>query len=134
MTKQRKLIINTLDKSTKEIFTVKELTDKLKNKDISQSAVYRNISFLEQEGLLCRVSNEKNNEILYRYINNKTCNNIIHLVCDNCNNALHLNNEITELISNNAIKEYGFEVNNHTTSIKGTCKSCMNSKNKRRYK
>ena len=125
-TEKRKTLINLISKNNNEIFTANQLVEILKDANISKSAIYRNLNYLEKEEIICRVSNINSKEILYRYTDNKTCSNIIHLICDNCNKTLHLDDETSKLISDLSDKNYGFKVNKKSSTIKGICKDCEN--------
>ncbi len=128
LTDQRKILSNFFKNNLHETFSVKQLEKQLGSKGISKSAIYRNLSIMEQEGVLCRVANDGNRELLYQYIDPESCCGIIHLICDKCNETHHLNRHISEMIAGLALENFGFKVSKHKAVIYGTCENCSQIK------
>ncbi len=80
---------------------------------------------MAREGLLRRVANESTKEALYQYIDPLNCLGVIHLVCEKCSKTHHLNRHVSELVTNMALDDFGFDVNQHKAIIYGLCKNCL---------
>lgn len=68
LTRQRKRLLEYLSKHTDEQISARQIAEDLAADQISISAVYRNISALEEEGLLKRSVREGTREVFYQYI------------------------------------------------------------------
>lgn len=68
LTRQRKRLLAYLSEHTDEQMTARQIADALAADNISISAVYRNLSALEEEGLLKRSVREGTREVFYQYI------------------------------------------------------------------
>ncbi len=130
-TDQRKILFSFFKENIHESFSVKQLELILGNEGISRSAIYRNIALLEDEGVLCRVANDKNRETLYQYIDPDKCSGVIHLKCDRCTATHHLNKYASEMISGLALENFGFIVNTQKAVIYGLCENCSQIQNKK---
>ena len=64
--------------------TARQIADALAADNISISAVYRNLSALEEEGLLKRSVREGTREVFYQYIAAEECKDSLHLSCRVC--------------------------------------------------
>ena len=65
LTKQRRILLNYLSEHADEMLSAKEIADSLADQGISVSAVYRNLSALEEEKLIHRVNIGATREIFY---------------------------------------------------------------------
>lgn len=68
LTRQRKQLLEYLSEHTDEQMTARQIADALTAESISISAVYRNLSALEEEGILKRSIRENTREVYYQYI------------------------------------------------------------------
>ena len=68
LTRQRKRLLEYLSEHTDEQISARQIAEDLAADQISISAVYRNISALEEEGLLKRSVREGTREVFYQYI------------------------------------------------------------------
>ena len=68
LTRQRKRLLKYLSEHTDEQISARQIAEDLAADQISISAVYRNISALEEEGLLKRSVREGTREVFYQYI------------------------------------------------------------------
>ena len=68
LTRQRKQLLKYLSEHTDEQMTARQIADALTAESISISAVYRNLSALEEEGILKRSIRENTREVYYQYI------------------------------------------------------------------
>ena len=89
-TKQRNLLMDFLAAHPDEEFTAREIAGALSEQGISQSAVYRNLADLEEEGLLKRRTRPGGRENHFRYLGNTHCAEALHLSCKVCGRTIHL--------------------------------------------
>ncbi len=107
-----------------ESFSARQIAEKLKDDDVSVSAIYRNLSSMEKDGLLCRVTNTANREALYQYIDPDVCVGVVHLICDNCSATYHLDRNVSKMMCSMALDSFGFSVNKQKAVIYGLCNNC----------
>lgn len=79
LTRQRKRLLEYLSEHTDEQISARQIAEDLAADQISISAVYRNISALEEEGLLKRSVREGTREVFYQYIASEACKDSLHL-------------------------------------------------------
>lgn len=122
-TEQRTILLNFLKSHPDKMFTTKQIEEALAQKNISRSAVYRNIAILESENKIKRCAKNGNREVFYQFFDLQSCKSHIHLSCTECGEIFHLETEITNNIENIVQKE-GFQINKTETILYGTCKNC----------
>ncbi|MBP5294449.1 MAG: transcriptional repressor [Lachnospiraceae bacterium] len=123
-TKQRALLMDYLAAHPDEEFTAGEIASALEPQGISKSAVYRNLSELEEEGLLKRRTLPGSREIHYRYLGNEHCAESLHLSCKVCGRTIHMSNQETEFFVRTIAANDRFELDRHETVLYGTCRKC----------
>ncbi len=123
-TKQRETLSEYLKHHHDKLFTAEELCEKMNNKDISKSAVYRNLAELEKQGKVQKATQNGSRKAYYQYLDNDKCKDHIHLACIHCGKTQHLNCEETKLIADSVKSNANFFVNNENTIIYGLCKNC----------
>ena len=89
-TKQRKLLLAYLSEHADEILPTGRIVETLAGKEISASAIYRNLSELEQEGKLRRSSKPGSQEVFYRFTGAESCQGHLHLRCLQCGKTVHM--------------------------------------------
>ncbi len=124
-TEQRALLLSFLTENPDKTFSAKEIAQALAGKNISKSSVYRNLSELEAEKKIKRVSKAGTNEAFYQFYDNNSCRQHIHLSCTKCGKIFHLESEQTEKLVNEVESLDGFEINRGETTLYGTCKDCL---------
>ena len=119
MTKQRKALLAFLSEHADEELTAKQLETALSGEGISISAVYRNLSDLEKEGKIRRVSKSGTREVYYLYTDSDSCKDCLHLSCEKCGRTYHMNmpGQSDE-----------FKIDKANTVLYGVCKSCRKNK------
>ncbi|MFV0313565.1 MAG: Fur family transcriptional regulator [Anaerotignum sp.] len=123
-TMQRKILSEFLKSNPDVPFSAKELREHLPNCNISLSAIYRNLAFLEADGVISRFTKEGSRESHFQYVNTETCRNSIHLICTICNQTFHMEpNEMKRTVKM-LQKRHDFLLNNTKTIFYGTCKHC----------
>ena len=91
---------------------------------ISISAVYRNLSALEEEGILKRSIRENTREVYYQYIAAEGCKDSLHLSCRVCGKSIHLGEKETEQLLHSTLESTGFQIDKTETILYGVCADC----------
>ncbi len=124
-TEQRNCLLSFLSENHDKTFSAKEIVSSLADKNISKSSVYRNLSELEAEQKIKRVTKAGTNEAYYQFFDNSECKNHIHLSCTKCGKIFHLESEQTEKLVSEVEEADGFEVSKSETTLYGVCKECV---------
>ena len=124
LTKQRKRLLTYLSEHTDEQMTVRQIADGLAADQISVSAVYRNLSALEEEGLLKRSVREGTREAFYQYLASEECKDSLHLSCRICGRSIHLGKWETEQLLQSTLESTGFQIDKSETILYGVCANC----------
>lgn len=124
LTRQRKRLLAYLSEHTDEQMTARQIADALAKDNISISAVYRNLSALEEEGLLKRSVREGTREVFYQYIAAEECKDSLHLSCQVCGKSIHLGDAEAELLLDSTLKSTGFQIDKTETILYGVCADC----------
>ena len=123
-TKQRAILINFMENNTDCLLSAAQITQGLKNSNISKSAVYRNLALLEQDGKIKRHSKNGTREVYYQYTDTKICKGCLHLQCKKCGKTFHMNTKQADSIVKNVAKTDEFQIDRTQTVFYGVCKSC----------
>ncbi|MFI3228009.1 MAG: transcriptional repressor [Clostridia bacterium] len=127
-TEQRKKLISIFKKSPHQSFSAQEIHNLTDPNSISLSAVYRNLVKMEQEGVLCKVSEKKRSGTLYQYVDPEHCAGIIHFKCNVCEQTFHLNKSISQMVINIAKEDYSFLINGASAFLYGECEKCSQNR------
>ena len=123
-TEQRKLLLSFFENSKHRAISVQDVYRELCEEGISMSAIYRNLSEMEMEGVVHKVTNTTSSSVLYQYIDPIECADAIHLKCEVCDTTLHLNHHIVQMMLNYAKEAQGFEINHSGIFMYGKCENC----------
>lgn len=126
-TEQRSALLSFLTENPDKTFSAKEIALALAGKNISKSSVYRNLSELESEQKIKRVTKAGSNESFYQFYDNSECKNHIHLSCIKCGKIFHLESAQTEKLVSEVEATDGFEISRGVTTLYGTCRECVKS-------
>lgn len=127
MTRQRRALIEYLKSNPDRQLTARQIADALEESGssrISQSAVYRNLQLLKNEGIISLVTQDSARESVYQYVDSDECRECIHLTCIRCGQIQHLKTSAADELVKNASDNDGFEVDRQKTIIYGVCKAC----------
>lgn len=124
-TDQRSLLLEFLQNNPDEMFSEKQIEEKLLSDGISRSSLYRNLVALESEGEIKRCAKNGSREIFFQYLGNQNCKTHIHMSCKNCGKIFHMENEIAAILESELSKLQGFQIIRGETTVYGTCKNCM---------
>ena len=129
-TRQRKLLLEYLAAHADEELSARQIENALREYEISLSAVYRNLSALESEGKVRRVSRSGSREIYYQYTDCSGCKDCLHLSCEKCGKTYHMNMPGMEMLIENLAKSDEFAIDRKNTVLYGVCKSCRKEEEK----
>lgn len=125
MTRQRKVLLSYLQEHADELLSAQEIAEALRGECISLSAVYRNLSELEADGLLRRGRGGGAREVYYQYIGAQACQNCLHLSCKKCGRTFHMNARGAAALMQTVAKTEGFAVDKADTVLYGVCEACQ---------
>lgn len=123
-TKQRKILLDYLGAHSDETLCANQIAAGLAEKGISLSAIYRNLSDLESEGKIRRVSAENGRQVFYRYIGTEECMRHMHMSCSECGRTFHLDIPLSDLLIKNVAEGSDFIVDSSATVLYGVCGEC----------
>lgn len=127
MTKQRKAMLDFLSQHTDEAMSAKQIALICGEGKISVSAVYRNLSALEQDGIIKRISKAGSRESFFQYTAAPKCRDCLHLSCKCCGKTYHMNTAGTELLTRSLAENDGFSIDKSETILYGICTNCKNA-------
>ena len=125
MTKQRKLLLAYLSAHADETLPTGQIVEELAGREISASAIYRNLADLEQEGKLKRSAKPGSQELYYRYTGAENCQGHLHLSCLRCGKTVHMEEDETDALVHRLAKNEGFALNRADTVLYGICADCQ---------
>lgn len=124
MTKQRKVLLTFFEEHPDEIFSAPQIAQYLEAQSISVSAVYRNLTALEDEGLLRRHVKSGTRQVHYQYVASARCKGRLHLACTCCEKLFHMSaTHERQLTAQMSLLE-GFHLNPDLTVLYGVCPNC----------
>jgi len=128
LTKQRRILQEYLAGHADEFLTAGQIAAGLAGKDISVSAIYRNLAELEREGKVCRSAGHSSQENCYRYTDACECREHLHLTCLRCGKTLHMQKESADRLAENLALQEGFDLAREDTVLYGICSACSRRK------
>ena len=123
-TKQRKELLSFLCDNAHTTLSVKDIAEALQGAGISLSAIYRNLSELENEGKVQKVTVSGDKKVYYRYTGAKECEKHLHLSCSKCGHTFHMDLPATNTLISEVMSESDFAVDSANTVLYGVCKDC----------
>lgn len=123
-TKQRKRLLEILEAHPDETLSVPEILEFVSPEAVSPSAIYRNLSSLEKEGIVKRVTLPLSQKSGYRYVGADTCREHLHLECKKCGKTFHLPLAASERLIDGVKGDAGFEIDRAETVLLGVCADC----------
>ena len=124
MTKQRKNLLAFLEQHADEELSAKIIESELGGMGVSISAVYRNLSDLEKEGKVRRISKSGSREVFYLYTDAHACRESLHVSCEKCVKTYHMNSQCADMLINNLAQNDEFTIDKSDTVLYGVCKAC----------
>ena len=123
MTKQRKTLLDFLAQHADQSLSAKSVAQALPS--LSVSAVYRNLSDLEEEGRVRRVSQGGSREVYYQYSDAEACQGCLHLLCNRCGKTFHMDHSVAKLLEESLADTEQFRIDRANTVLYGICASCQ---------
>ncbi len=124
MTKQRKTLLEYLEHHPDEELSAKIIESELSFSGVSISAVYRNLSDLEKEGKIRRVSKPGSREVFYMYTDAHDCRECLHLSCKKCGKTYHMDSRCADMLVNTLARNDDFVIDKSDTVLYGVCRDC----------
>lgn len=124
ITKQRQVLLKYFEEHIDEPVCAKNIMKDLKNENISASAIYRNLAYLEKEDKLQKISINDSGETFYRYKAFEKCRGCLHLSCKRCGKTFHLNTPGTKSIESTLSDTENFTLDRSDTILYGICGDC----------
>lgn len=123
-TKQRRALLDYLREHADETLAADDIAGGLAAEGISRSAIYRNLSALEAEGKIERVTKSGTKKVFYQFRGGDGCHAHLHLSCKKCGKTIHMGLEATENLASNIMRESDFELDRGSTVLYGICPDC----------
>jgi len=117
-TKTRKYVMEALTNSSSPM-TANALFEKLKDKNITLSSIYRTLDTFCKEKIIIKDTDNKGVSIYT--IQEEHCH---YLECNECHRKIKITFCPYHKVNNKINKEYDFIVDEHNVVIYGTCKDC----------
>ena len=123
VTKQRRVLLDYLTEHADETLSAGQIAQALSDREISVSAVYRNLAELEREGRLHRAAGA-GKEQSYRYSGAESCRGCLHLSCTRCGRTFHMGRADANRLVNAVAEAEGFALDRAETVLYGVCENC----------
>lgn len=123
-TRQRDYLISFLNQHPDQLLSVRQIAQELCAQQISLSAVYRNLSQLEAEGLIRKSVKAGSRESYYQYVGAEDCHSHLHLSCTRCGKTFHMDAERTAQLTRAMSELDGFDLDILKTVLYGICQNC----------
>ncbi len=123
-TDQRRILTEFFKNGNHKSFSVQDIFAEISKFGISMSAIYRNLTEMENAGIICKVFEKNRTGALYQYVDQDNCKGIIHLKCQSCDQTFHLNRHLSQMLTGMAKDEYNFTINTSLAFLYGKCDEC----------
>lgn len=124
-TRQREYLLRFLNQHPDQLLSVRQIAQELCARQISLSAVYRNLSQLEAEGLIRKSAKPGSRESYYQYIGTPDCHSHLHLFCTRCGRTFHMDGAHTAQLTRAMWELDGFDLDILKTVLYGVCQDCQ---------
>ena len=116
-------MLNYLGEHYDESLSSLEIVKKLSASGVSKSAVYRNLTALEQDGKVRRIAKVGERTAYYQFVGSN-CVGKIHLSCIKCGKTGHISSETAKYLTKSLNDQDGFALDSGETVLYGVCKEC----------
>lgn len=123
-TAQRRAFLDYLAAHPDEPMSARQIAEALSAKDVSVSAVYRNLASLEAEGAVKRLTKEGCRTVYYRYTGAEDCKHHLHLSCVDCGKTFHMPESVSDALIRSVADGAHFSVDSAGTVLYGVCENC----------
>lgn len=126
LTPQRRAIVDTIVESEGKHLTAEEIYDevKLNCPEIGLATVYRTILLLEEIGIVSRL-HLNDGCSRYELVHSDEEHRHHHLICNNCNAVIEVEDDLLDELENEIKTKYGFRIVDHSVKFYGYCKQCQ---------
>lgn len=124
-TKQKKIVLEYLEKHQNEHITIEEIQDKIQEK-VGTTTIYRIINKLVEEGTVSKIPLNTQG-FCYQYNKEKgECHNHkhYHLICEKCGKLLHFESKEIEITQKEALQKEHFTIDLDKVTFYGKCNEC----------
>ncbi len=121
---QRKILIDFLNVHSDEYISATNIVAFCEGRGISKSAVYRNLSALEQCGKIRRTTKPGERVAYFQYADGAHCKGKIHISCIKCGKMGHISSDMAEYMAKELEQEEQFSLDKNETVIYGLCNQC----------
>ena len=128
-TRQREQLLEFFGKNTDKSLSAVQIAESIK--DISISAIDRNLAAREREGALKRVPKSGTREVYYQYIGSPECRGSIHVSCTGCGKTYHLPHDTAKKLEESLKTSDGFKISCGDTVLYGVCAECNKERDKK---
>lgn len=128
MTKQRQMLLDVLAEHHDEALCARQIALLLGGNSVSVSAVYRNLSYLEESGSIKRIPKAGSHEVYYQYTSAPQCREKLHLSCKKCGKTFHMDTDSAENLISSIEKSDCFIIDKAETVLYGICSGCQEDK------
>lgn len=130
-TRQKRLIIDCLNKYGSNHMTAEELFNLIRRQDdqISIATVYRNLRLLEEQGAVRKVFVSDDATAYYESADSNTSHSHHHLICRQCGAIIDFEEDLLDSLEKFIERTKGFTIQDHRVAFFGICAEC-NRKNR----
>lgn len=130
LTPQRRAIVDTIVDSEGKHLTAEEIYDEVRKNcpEIGLATVYRTILLLEEIGVVSKL-HLNDGCSRYELIHGDERHRHHHLVCNECNGLIEVEDDLLDDLEEIIEKQYGFKIEDHSVKFFGRCKDCQNKQN-----
>lgn len=126
-TQQREHLLAFLKQHPDQPLSVREIAQALCAQPISLSAVYRNLSQMEAEGLIRKSLKPGSRAACYQYVGTPDCQSHLHMSCSRCGKTFHMDREHTRRMARAMSELDCFELDISHTVLYGICQNCRHT-------
>ena len=125
LTPQRRAIVDTIIKNEGKHMTAEEIYDEVKKDcpEIGLATVYRTVLLLEEVKLLSRLDLSDGCS-RYEIIHKDEEHRHHHLICDQCNKVIEVEEDLLEELEHRIETKYKFKIQDHSVKFYGICDEC----------
>ena len=126
LTPQRRAIVDTIVDSKGKHLTAEEIYEEVKKRcpEIGLATVYRTILLLEEIGIVSRL-HLNDGCSRYELVHSDERHRHHHLICNNCNAVIEVEDDLLEELECKIEKDYNFLIQDHSVKFYGLCSECQ---------
>ncbi|MDO4743525.1 MAG: transcriptional repressor [bacterium] len=123
-TSQKRAILDYFEANPNKQVSIEQIFDSVKAKT-GKSTVYRLVNSFVKEGLIRRLRDEVNMQIVYQLLKaDDDCASHFHMKCLNCGKIFHLKCDQSNQLQRHVLTEHNFKISSGKSTIYGFCRDC----------